>query len=164
MYERDKNLPCISLWSLGNEAGYGPALAALAAWLRAADDTRPVHYEVRQQPCVWQGIRHMLALSPDLCIVSTMRYRHTASLDCRSVNGVLLLSSGKPQLHHNLKATNALKSIPHDSYSNSIQNHHAPYGGGHRQPAIHWMILKYLGVLVCLSSPSGNTRPQTIVW
>lgn len=46
MAERDKNHPAIIMWSLGNEAGYGPAHAAMAAWLRARDPTRPLHYEV----------------------------------------------------------------------------------------------------------------------
>jgi beta-galactosidase/beta-glucuronidase len=42
MYQRDKNMPCIVLWSLGNEAGYGPAHLAMAGYIRACDDTRPV--------------------------------------------------------------------------------------------------------------------------
>lgn len=50
MYDRDKNQPCIIMWSLGNEAGYGAAHDAMAAWLRRTDPTRPVHYEVRSAP------------------------------------------------------------------------------------------------------------------
>ncbi|MBI2437508.1 MAG: DUF4981 domain-containing protein [Lentisphaerae bacterium] len=45
MVERDKNHPSIIIWSLGNESGYGPAHDAMAAWIRAADPTRPIHYE-----------------------------------------------------------------------------------------------------------------------
>lgn len=42
---RDKNHPSIIFWSLGNEAGRGPNHAAMAAWLRDFDITRPIHYE-----------------------------------------------------------------------------------------------------------------------
>jgi beta-galactosidase len=42
---RDKNHPSILFWSLGNESGVGPHHAAMAAWARAYDPTRLVHYE-----------------------------------------------------------------------------------------------------------------------
>ncbi|MFE5031527.1 glycoside hydrolase family 2 TIM barrel-domain containing protein [Streptomyces sp. NPDC056683] len=43
--ERDKNHPGVVMWSLGNEAGTGANLAAMAAWVHARDPERPVHYE-----------------------------------------------------------------------------------------------------------------------
>ena len=45
MVERDKNHPSIIMWSLGNEAGTGRNLAAMAAEIRGRDVTRPLHYE-----------------------------------------------------------------------------------------------------------------------
>jgi len=45
MVERDKNHPCVIMWSLGNESGYGPNHDALAGWIRGYDSTRPIHYE-----------------------------------------------------------------------------------------------------------------------
>jgi beta-galactosidase len=45
MVLRDANHPSIVAWSLGNEAGYGPAHDAAAAWIRRVDPSRPIHYE-----------------------------------------------------------------------------------------------------------------------
>lgn len=44
MVARDKNRPCVIIWSLGNESGYGPNHDAMADWIRQYDPTRPVHY------------------------------------------------------------------------------------------------------------------------
>ncbi len=45
MVQRDKNHPCVILWSLGNESGAGPHHAAMANWIRAYDPTRFIHAE-----------------------------------------------------------------------------------------------------------------------
>ena len=42
--ERDKNHPCVVVWSLGNEAGIGHNLAAMYRWAKKRDETRPVQY------------------------------------------------------------------------------------------------------------------------
>ncbi|MFF3965592.1 glycoside hydrolase family 2 TIM barrel-domain containing protein [Streptomyces griseorubiginosus] len=43
--ERDKNHASVISWSLGNEAGDGGNLEAMAAWIRERDPSRPIHYE-----------------------------------------------------------------------------------------------------------------------
>ncbi len=43
--ERDKNHPCVIMWSLGNEAGTGRNLAKMADWIRGRDTSRLIHYE-----------------------------------------------------------------------------------------------------------------------
>ncbi len=42
---RDQNHACVVMWSLGNEAGYGPGFEEAARWLKAYDPTRLCHYE-----------------------------------------------------------------------------------------------------------------------
>ncbi|WP_037671537.1 glycoside hydrolase family 2 TIM barrel-domain containing protein [Streptomyces griseus] len=45
MVERDKNHPSVVIWSLGNEAGTGRGLTAMAEWIHGRDASRLVHYE-----------------------------------------------------------------------------------------------------------------------
>lgn len=45
MAERDKNHPCIIMWSLGNEAGNGPNHRVGYQWLRKHHPERPIQYQ-----------------------------------------------------------------------------------------------------------------------
>ena len=45
MVKRDKNHPCIIIWSLGNEAGYGVAHDVMYSAIRKLDPSRPIQYE-----------------------------------------------------------------------------------------------------------------------
>ncbi|MCR5577113.1 MAG: DUF4981 domain-containing protein [Oscillospiraceae bacterium] len=45
MYERDKNHPCILIWSVGNESFGGSVIRDMAGLLRKLDGRRLVHYE-----------------------------------------------------------------------------------------------------------------------
>ena len=45
MYEREKNHPCIVMWSPGNESGYGECHISALKKLHSADPSRPIQYE-----------------------------------------------------------------------------------------------------------------------
>lgn len=45
MLERDKNRPCVVIWSMGNESGYGCTTEKALAWTKAYDPGRLTHYE-----------------------------------------------------------------------------------------------------------------------
>ena len=45
LVERDKNHPCVIVWSMGNEAGIGFNHAAMAGFIRHRDPSRVLHYE-----------------------------------------------------------------------------------------------------------------------
>lgn len=45
LVERDKNHPCVILWSLGNEGGKGPNILAMRKAIETMDMTRPVFYD-----------------------------------------------------------------------------------------------------------------------
>ena len=45
MLERDKNQPCIVIWSMGNEAGDGKNFVHLYQWMKERDPSRPIAYQ-----------------------------------------------------------------------------------------------------------------------
>lgn len=45
MIARDRNHPCVVMWSLGNEAGFGRTHRVMFQRARQLDPSRPVHYE-----------------------------------------------------------------------------------------------------------------------
>jgi beta-galactosidase len=52
MVDRDRNHPCVVVWSLGNETGSGPNFESMYHWLKSYDNSRPVQYE----PCYTDNI------------------------------------------------------------------------------------------------------------
>lgn len=52
---RDKNRPCVCLWSLGNEGGYGASFEKAGRWVKEYDTTRLTHYE----SSMWQTGGHI---------------------------------------------------------------------------------------------------------
>ena len=49
MYEAFKNYPCIIIWSLGNESGWGKNLEKCVDYFNAKDRSRPLHYQAFTQ-------------------------------------------------------------------------------------------------------------------
>jgi beta-galactosidase len=47
--QRNFNHPSVIIWSLGNEAGFGPNFEACYKWIKAEDTSRPVQYEQSRQ-------------------------------------------------------------------------------------------------------------------
>lgn len=53
MVQRDKNHPCVIIWSLGNECGFGCNQRAMSRYIKSVDVSRPIHYlHAMEDPCV----------------------------------------------------------------------------------------------------------------
>ncbi len=65
MVLRDRNHPCIVMWSLGNEAGEGSSFMAMKQALKAVDTSRPFHYEGDKQKGL-SDVYSMMYPSPEL--------------------------------------------------------------------------------------------------
>jgi beta-galactosidase len=57
MVERDKNHPCIIMWSLGNESFMGENFIAMANWTKSRDKSRLIHYEGSSSICFDDDIK-----------------------------------------------------------------------------------------------------------
>jgi beta-galactosidase len=65
MVVRDKNHPSIIMWSMGNETGFGPNHAAMAAWVKSYDPTRPIQTKAPyvSKPSPIAGMRTITVLT-----------------------------------------------------------------------------------------------------
>ena len=45
MVRRDKNHPCVLVWSLGNESGFGSNFVTAGRFVKEYDPSRLIHYE-----------------------------------------------------------------------------------------------------------------------
>ncbi|MBQ8092694.1 MAG: DUF4981 domain-containing protein, partial [Clostridia bacterium] len=71
LLNRDKNFPCVIIWSLGNESQIGDNHRAMSAYVHEADPSRPVHYERTAYPDPPYG-RDQCLIDPCVDIVSRM--------------------------------------------------------------------------------------------
>ena len=79
MVERDKNHPCVLMWSLGNEAGTGANLAAMAAWIRERDGSRLIHYEGDHENCSYADVYSRMYVGvPELAAIGHRQEPRTA--------------------------------------------------------------------------------------
>lgn len=78
MYERDKNHPCVIMWSVGNESGAGRNHIAQANWLRGKDPTRLLHAEDETCWDLWGKMR-----SDDPAVREAARTDTTFDVDSR---------------------------------------------------------------------------------
>ncbi len=74
LYERDKNMPCVLLWSLGNESGCGDNHRAMAAYIRSRDASALIHYENAH-------LEYAARVGRDFSDISDVESRMYASLD-----------------------------------------------------------------------------------
>lgn len=65
MVLRDRNHPCVVLWSLGNEAGCGSNFEKMKAAMKDLDDTRPFHYEGDASLRI-SDVKSMMYTTPEL--------------------------------------------------------------------------------------------------
>ncbi|MBE6651378.1 MAG: DUF4981 domain-containing protein [Ruminococcaceae bacterium] len=73
MYERDKNHVSIIMWSIGNEAGYGPNAEAALNYLQETDESRLAHYQctietrgyMEDDSAVPSDVKSMMYTAPD---------------------------------------------------------------------------------------------------
>lgn len=75
MYQRDKNHASIIMWSIGNEAGFGPNAAAALDYLHSVDDSRLVHYQ-----CTIETRGYMEDESGVASDVKSMMYAHPTAI------------------------------------------------------------------------------------
>ena len=71
---RDINQPCVIMWSLGNEAGFGYAYQEAARWVHSFDPTRLVHYEA----AFWVSDEHF---DKSMLDVYSRMYASTQAID-----------------------------------------------------------------------------------
>ena len=91
--ERDKNHPCVTFWSLGNEAGWGRNFIQTWKWIKERDPSRPTHYHRGETyvdvvgpmyPSIGSIIRHAESDDPRPLIMC--EYSHAMGNSCGNIS------------------------------------------------------------------------------
>ena len=88
MFERSKNYASVVIWSLGNEAGNGPNMRAMADTIRKSDKSnRPIHYEGKaiKKPLDWSETKNIFDTFAHLISA----YRWTKDLSDYDINSYM---------------------------------------------------------------------------
>ncbi len=93
MVRRDRNHPCVVLWSLGNEAGFGKNFVRMKNAALALDATRPFHYEGDPGISVSDVVSRMYPSAEDL---EKMGRREKVSLGFSGRFSNLFTADNKP--------------------------------------------------------------------
>lgn len=134
MQERDKNHPCILLWSCGNEAFGGYDIYQLSEMLRRRDPTRLVHYE---------GVTNDKRY-PDTTDVYSRMY-------CRAADIRKYLENDPPKPFMNCEYTHAMgNSCGGMSLYTELEDQYPMYQGG--------FIWDYVDQGLRVKGPNGETR------
>ncbi len=117
-----RNHPCIFMWSLGNESGYGENFEAAARWIQETDDTRLVHYEGNARPAPAEFYQPN---SDDLDVYSRM-YPSIAEIDSYFDN-----AKGTPKPYVLCEYIHAMGNGPGDAedYEECFNRHPGMMGG-----------------------------------
>lgn len=73
LVERDKNRPCVVMWSMGNESGWGCNMKKATEWTKQRDPSRLTHYE--------SALREDLTCEPELDVSSRMYPQYQWCID-----------------------------------------------------------------------------------
>ncbi len=145
MYGRDKNHPCITMWSLGNESGGYKCQDVCYDYLKKMNPETPVHYEGvnRSKRWAYDVVSHMYA-SPEL-MKSVLegkagkKYKGKPFFQCEYAHA---MGNGPGRLEEYMKLFYASDQFmggciwefaDHSVYDESAE-HKWTYGGDHNEP------------------------------
>lgn len=88
LVERDKNHPCVIIWSMGNESGYGINHISMAKWTKNRDGSRLVHYE--GAAACYQGCKDIDCLDMESKMYASVEYIEEYALNEENIKPLFL--------------------------------------------------------------------------